>query len=66
MCLCVFCLVFAFYFVNVIIGLFLHWYSGLNRYGSHRLICLNAWPQGVALLVGVALLEEVCHYGGRL
>jgi hypothetical protein len=23
-----------------------------------------AWPQGVALLGGVALFEEVCHWGG--
>jgi hypothetical protein len=40
--------------------------SGLNRNGSHRVICLNAWPQGVALFGGVTLLKEVCHCGGGL
>ena len=34
----------------------------LNRYDPYRFMCLNAWPQGLALLGGVALLEEVCHY----
>jgi hypothetical protein len=24
---------------------------------------LNAWPKGVALLGGVALLVKVCHWG---
>ena len=38
--------------------------AGLNRYGSHRLLCLNAWPVGrdttrrCGLVgVGVPLLE---------
>jgi len=39
---------------------------GLNRFGSHRLMCLNAWPSGNGTIrrhglvgVGVALLEWV-------
>ena len=39
------------------------WYGALNRNGHHRLMCLNAWSQGVALLGDVTLLEEVHHYG---
>ena len=46
--------------------------GGLNRYGPHRLICLNAWPIGSGAvrrcdLVGkaMALMMEVCHCGGR-
>ena len=42
-------------------------------FGPHRLMCLNAWSIGSGTirrcgLVGVvvALLEEVCHYGGGL
>jgi hypothetical protein len=27
---------------------------------------VNDWPMEVALFGGVALLEEVCHCGGRL
>jgi hypothetical protein len=41
-----------------------------NRYGPHRLTCLNAWPIGSGTIkrcgiVGetVILLEEVCHCG---
>lgn len=38
--------------------------NGLNRWGSHRLGCLNAWLVGNGLVgVGVALLEEVYHWG---
>ena len=44
--------------------------GGLNRFGSHRLMCLNAWPTGSDTIrkrglvgVGVVLLEEVCHSG---
>jgi hypothetical protein len=46
--------------------------GGLNRNDPRRLMCLYAWPQGVALLGGVlteggvALWEEVCHCGGGL
>jgi hypothetical protein len=46
---------------------------GLNRFGPHGFICLNAWPIGsgtirrkVLVRVGVVLLEEVCHCWGRL
>ena len=46
--------------------------DGLNRKGPQRLLCLNAWPIGSdtvsqykLVVVGVALLEEVCHCGGR-
>jgi hypothetical protein len=41
--------------------------GGLNRNGSHRLMCLNAWPTGrdtircVLVKIGVALLEDMCH-----
>ena len=38
----------------------------LNRCGPPRLMCLNVWPMGMALLRGVALLEKVCHCGGEL
>jgi hypothetical protein len=31
--------------------------GSLNRFEPCRFICFNAWPQGVALLGGVALLE---------
>jgi hypothetical protein len=34
--------------------------DGLNRNGPHRLVCLRG-HQGVTP-VGVAFLEEVCHY----
>jgi hypothetical protein len=47
--------------------------GGLNRNGSHRLMCLNAWPierdtvRSYGLVgVDVALLEKVCHCGGSL
>jgi hypothetical protein len=45
--------------------------DGLNRNGHHKLVCLNAFPQGVVLLRGLALLcmamlEEVCHCGSGL
>jgi hypothetical protein len=33
--------------------------GGVNRNGSHRLLCLNAWLWAVTLLGGMALLEEV-------
>jgi hypothetical protein len=42
---------------------------GLNRDGPHRLMCLHAWsPESGStrrsglVRVGVALLEEVCHW----
>lgn len=52
----------------------------LNKYGPHRIICLNSWPVGSGTirrigLVGVdltlleedvALLDEVYHCGGGL
>jgi hypothetical protein len=41
-------------------------WGGFNRHDPYRLMSMNAWPQGVALLGGVALLEEVCHCGGGL
>jgi hypothetical protein len=50
----------------------LHICGDLNRYGHHRLMCVNAWPLGsdtirrCGLGVGVALLEEVCHCEGTL
>lgn len=34
------------------------WCGGLNRFGPHRLLYLNAWAIGKALLGGVTLLEE--------
>ena len=45
--------------------------GGLNRYGPHRLMCLNAWSIehgsirrcGLFFEVGVALMEELCHCG---
>lgn len=47
--------------------------GALNRYGSHRLMYLNAWPivggtvRRCSLAgVGVAFLEEVCHCGDGL
>ena len=46
---------------------------GLNRFGLHRLMCLNAWPTGSDTImrcglvgIGVALAEEVCQCGGGL
>ena len=48
------------------------WCGGLNRNGSHRFMCLNAWPieddtvRRCGLIgIGVALLEEVCPCGLR-
>jgi hypothetical protein len=47
--------------------------GGLNRNGPYRLMCLNAWLIGSGAIkicglvrAGMALLEEVCHCGGRL
>lgn len=40
--------------------------GGLNRFSSHRVMRLNAWPQGTVSLGGVAFLEEVCHCVGGL
>jgi hypothetical protein len=47
--------------------------GALNRYGPHRLMCLNAWPMGSGTIkmcglleVGVALLKGMCHCGERL
>jgi hypothetical protein len=47
--------------------------GALSKYGLHRLMCVNAWPMGSGTIrrcgfvgVCVALLEEVCHCGGRL
>ena len=47
--------------------------GGLNRFGSHRFMCLNAWPIGSGTIrrcglvgVGVALMEKVCHCGFAL
>lgn len=43
--------------------------AGLN---SSKLMCLNAWPMRSGTIrrcdfgVGTALLEELCHCGGRL
>ena len=43
--------------------------GGLNRFGSHRFMCLNVWPLGDSTirrcgLVGVGVaLEEVSHCG---
>jgi hypothetical protein len=40
----------------------------LNRFGPHRLMCLNAWPIGSGIIrrgdlvgIGMALLEEAFH-----
>ena len=47
-------------------------YGGLNRFGPHRLMCLNAWPIGsgtirlVPFLYHMVLLEDVCHCRERL
>lgn len=38
---------------------------GLNRFGPHKLTCLDAWPTGSGLLGGVALLEEICPCWGK-
>ena len=47
--------------------------GGLKRNGPHVHMCLNAWAIGSVTVrrccfvsVGVALMEEVCHYGGEL
>lgn len=40
--------------------------GGLNRNGPHGLTDLNAWLEGVAILEGVAFLEEVYHWGWPL
>jgi hypothetical protein len=47
--------------------------GGLNRFGPHGLLCLNAWPTASDTMrrcdlveVGVVLLEEVCHCGSGL
>jgi hypothetical protein len=47
--------------------------GGFNGYSPHRLMCLDAWPMGSGSIkrcglvgVGVALLGELCHYGGGL
>ena len=41
--------------------------DGLNRFGPCRFMCFNMFgPWEVALLGGVALLEEVSHYVGGL
>ena len=38
--------------------------DGLNRHGSHSLMCLNAWPKGSGSIRRcVVLLEEVCQCG---
>ena len=44
--------------------------SGLNRFGSHKLICLNVCPMEndtirryVLVRIGVALLEEIYYCG---
>ena len=46
---------------------------GLNRHDPHKLMCSNAWLVGSGTIrrcglvgVGVPLLEEICHCGGRL
>jgi len=49
--------------LNFCFVLFFKGCGGLNRYVLHRLMCVNAWPQGVMLLGGVALLEEVNETG---
>jgi hypothetical protein len=42
--------------------------GGLNKNGTHGLIYLNAWSLGSSAILerlrGLALLEEVCHWGG--
>jgi len=62
------------------VGLNVLFYYAMFRYGLHRLMCLNkpmearelnvmvyiCMAQGVALLEGVTLLEEVCHCEGGL
>jgi len=49
------------------------WGNGLNRNGSHSLMCLNAWLIGGETIrrcglieIGVAFWEEMCHRGGGL
>jgi hypothetical protein len=37
--------------------------DGLNRFGSHRFMCLNAWLTGNGTIGGVALLEKVSLWG---
>jgi len=44
--------------------------GGLDRYGSHRFMCLNAWPTGSGNIrrcglvgIDVALFEEVSLSG---
>ena len=45
-------------------------YGGLNENGPCRIICLNIWSSVGGTVweevVGVFLLEEVCHWRGEL
>ena len=43
---------------------------GLNRYGPHKLKCLNAWPIASGTIrrcglvgIGMVLMEKLCHCG---
>ena len=40
--------------------------GGLNRNSSPKIHVSNGWPIELALLGGVALLEEMCHWEGGL
>jgi hypothetical protein len=45
--------------------------GGLNRFGPHRLMCLNAWPTGSSTirrcgLVGISVLPLDGRVGGAL
>lgn len=40
--------------------------GGLNRFGTHRLVCLNAYPIGSGTLGGAVLVEKVSHCKGQL
>ena len=47
--------------------------GGLNKFGPHRLMCLNAWPTGSGTIrrrdlvgVDVALVEYMCDSGHGL
>jgi hypothetical protein len=47
--------------------------GSMNKFVPHRFMCMNAWPiRNDTIIkynlvgVGVALLQEVCHWKGKL
>ena len=47
-------------------GLFLRHFSSLNGNGPHKLIGSDTIRRCDLIEVGMALLEDVCYYGGSL